>query len=201
MRRQTIRTRSRLQEDFDPSRQRSGAEVSGREEDQVWIFGEGAFQLCPEHLRARVFISCGQQRGTDEVQVARRIANKLTSMGFDPYIAVEEQTLRGVKENIFRRLSESEYLVFVDFKRDIPPHGFMRLDAFSVAHNIPNIVQLGINVFNVDFTGYVEPYTLRGSGAYELTYVVFSQNFSPARSRFMLRIGNRLEDIEFSLMN
>ena len=39
-------------------------------------------------------------------------------MGFDPYIAVTEHTLKGVKENIFRRLNESEYLIFVDFKRD-----------------------------------------------------------------------------------
>ena len=39
-------------------------------------------------------------------------------MGFDPYIAVTEQSLKGVKENIFTRLSESEYLIFVDFKRD-----------------------------------------------------------------------------------
>jgi hypothetical protein len=69
-------------------------------------------------IRARVFISCGQQRNSDEIRIAQEIADRLTDMGFDPYIAVAEQTLKGVKENIFRRLAESEYLIFVDFKRD-----------------------------------------------------------------------------------
>ncbi|MCK4361977.1 MAG: hypothetical protein KAW13_01695 [Dehalococcoidia bacterium] len=69
-------------------------------------------------VRARVFISCGQQKETDEVKIAHDIAAKLDQVGFDPYIAVAEQTLRGVKENIFQRLSESEYIVFVDFKRE-----------------------------------------------------------------------------------
>jgi hypothetical protein len=39
-------------------------------------------------------------------------------MGFDPYIAVAEQTLKGVKENIFTKLRSSEYFLFIDFKRE-----------------------------------------------------------------------------------
>jgi hypothetical protein len=39
-------------------------------------------------------------------------------LGFSPYIAVEEQTLRGLQENIFAQLRSSEYLIFVDFKRE-----------------------------------------------------------------------------------
>lgn len=69
-------------------------------------------------VRARVFISCGQSKHTDEVKVAHEIAERLTRMGFEPYIAVEEQTLRGVKENLFGQLEKSEYLVFVDFRRE-----------------------------------------------------------------------------------
>jgi len=69
------------------------------------------------NTRARVFISCGQQKDTNEIEVVREIAEKLEKMGFEPYIAVEEQTLKGVKENLFRRLSESEYFIFIDFKR------------------------------------------------------------------------------------
>lgn len=69
-------------------------------------------------LRARVFISCGQAKGTDEVEIAREITENLKEQGYDPYIALEEQTLRGVKENIFQRLKESEYLIFIDFKRE-----------------------------------------------------------------------------------
>ena len=71
-----------------------------------------------KNRKARVFISCGQQKGTDEVEVAHKVAEKLEEMDFEPYIAVEEQTLKGMKENIFRRLSESEYFIFIDFKRE-----------------------------------------------------------------------------------
>src|SRR5438552_11625918 len=69
-------------------------------------------------LRARVFISCGQSKHSDEVETAQKIARRLQELGFDPYIAVEEQTLRGLKENIFSQLEKSEYFVFVDFKRE-----------------------------------------------------------------------------------
>jgi hypothetical protein len=69
-------------------------------------------------LRSRVFISCGQSKSSDEVAIAAQIKDKLYELGFDPYVAVQEQSLRGLKENIFEQLSKSEYLVFVDFKRE-----------------------------------------------------------------------------------
>jgi hypothetical protein len=71
-----------------------------------------------ERPRARVFISCGQSRHSDEVATASDLAARLRELGFDPYIAVQEQTLRGIKENIFEQLSKSEYFIFVDFKRE-----------------------------------------------------------------------------------
>jgi len=71
-----------------------------------------------EQPNAKVFISCGQSLGSDEVDIAHRIAERLSQLGYDPYIAVEEQTLRGVKENIFSQLERSEYFVFIDFKRE-----------------------------------------------------------------------------------
>lgn len=71
-----------------------------------------------EKLKAKVFISCGQARDTEEVKIAHEIKNRLIELGYDPYIAVEEQTLRGVKENIFSQLDTSEYFIFIDFKRE-----------------------------------------------------------------------------------
>jgi hypothetical protein len=68
--------------------------------------------------RARVFISCGQSKGTAEEQTASAVAHTLQELGFDPYIGVQEQTLRGLKENIFGQLTKSEYFVFIDFKRE-----------------------------------------------------------------------------------
>jgi hypothetical protein len=69
-------------------------------------------------LRARVFISCGQNKDSDEPKLAEEIRTKLTSLGFDPYVAVAEQSLRGLIENLFEQLSQSEYFLFVDFKRE-----------------------------------------------------------------------------------
>lgn len=74
--------------------------------------------LSNEQPRAKVFISCGQKRGSNEVEVAHRIVERISKLGYDPYIAVEEQTLRGVNENIFGQLETSEYFIFIDFKRE-----------------------------------------------------------------------------------
>lgn len=71
-----------------------------------------------EELRARVFVSCGQSRGSEEGDVANCVAARLSTLGFDPYVAAEQQTLRGLKENIFAHLERSEYFVFIDFKRE-----------------------------------------------------------------------------------
>ena len=67
---------------------------------------------------ARVFISCGQRDDTQERNVAEGTARRLEELGFAPYVAVQEQSLRGIKENIFEQLSSSEYFIFIDFKRE-----------------------------------------------------------------------------------
>ncbi len=69
-------------------------------------------------VKAKVFVSCGQAVGSGEVDVARCVAANLVGLGFDPYVAVEEQTLRGLKEDVFAQLADSEYFVFIDFKRE-----------------------------------------------------------------------------------
>ncbi|PYT55262.1 MAG: hypothetical protein DMG43_03795 [Acidobacteria bacterium] len=75
-----------------------------------------------EELRARVFISCGQNKSSEEPLLAAGIKDKLTALGFDPYVAVGEQSLRGLKENLFEQLNKSEYFVFIDFKRERLDH-------------------------------------------------------------------------------
>lgn len=57
--------------------------------------------MSEESIKARVFLSCGQQKGRDEIEIARAISKKIDKMGFGTYIAVEEQTLEGVIDNIF----------------------------------------------------------------------------------------------------
>ncbi len=70
-----------------------------------------------EEPRAKVFISCGQ-RSDEEKAIAREIEEALRCEGYDPYVAVEKQTLRDLRHNIFKELEDSEYIVFVDFKRE-----------------------------------------------------------------------------------
>jgi|SRR6516164_3054992 hypothetical protein len=67
---------------------------------------------------AQIFISCGQSKNSDELSTAKEIAIRLDKLGYRPYVAVQEQVLLGVAENIFEQLGKSEYFVFVDFKRE-----------------------------------------------------------------------------------
>jgi len=71
-----------------------------------------------ENLKARVFISCGQQKGTEEEKIAEEIKERLEDLGFKPYVAITDQTTKGFKENIFQNLNKSEYFIFIDFKRE-----------------------------------------------------------------------------------
>ncbi|MCJ7663560.1 MAG: hypothetical protein MUO24_04900 [Desulfobacterales bacterium] len=75
-------------------------------------------------IKAKVFISCGQRKKSegakvDEVEIAHEVASVLESMGYgEPYIAVYDRSLRGLKENIFSHLETSEYFLFIDLCRE-----------------------------------------------------------------------------------
>jgi hypothetical protein len=69
-------------------------------------------------MKSTIFLSCGQKKATDEPAIAQEIKTRLEKLGFDVYIAVEQTTLKGVKESIFPNLERAEYFLFVDFKRE-----------------------------------------------------------------------------------
>jgi hypothetical protein len=69
-------------------------------------------------MKAKIFLSCGQSKGTDEPEIAEKIAARIRQLGFDCYIAVTDQSLIGLRESIFSQIETSEYFVFVDFKRE-----------------------------------------------------------------------------------
>jgi len=69
-------------------------------------------------MKAKVFLSCGQNNSSDEPAVAQKIAQSICALGFDCYMAVAAQSLRGLRENIFAQLESADYLVFIDFKRE-----------------------------------------------------------------------------------
>jgi hypothetical protein len=67
--------------------------------------------------RSRVFISCGQ--GSEgERTAASRIELELKDLGFEPYLAIQVQSARSLRENIFDKLRDTEYFLFLDFRRE-----------------------------------------------------------------------------------
>ncbi len=66
--------------------------------------------------QAKVFISCGQRR--EEIVTVEKVRQVVSGLGFDAYVAVWDNSLKGLKENIFRQLEDSEYFLFIDFKRE-----------------------------------------------------------------------------------
>lgn len=69
-------------------------------------------------LQAKIFLSCGQNRASGEVGIAREIGRMLEALGYEVYIAIDRQSILGLRENILRNLEDSEYFLFVDFKRE-----------------------------------------------------------------------------------
>lgn len=67
-------------------------------------------------LKARIFISCGQQ--PEELSIAEIIQDRLIEIGFEVYVAKKDHVLACLTSNIFNKLENSEYFLFIDFKRE-----------------------------------------------------------------------------------
>jgi hypothetical protein len=80
--------------------------------------------------KARVFISSGQIEGPER-DIANQVRDELERIGFEPYLAVNEQSLGAINDNIFRRLVDAEYFIFIDFKREKLEDGSYRGSLFS----------------------------------------------------------------------
>lgn len=68
-------------------------------------------------IRAKIFLSCGQ-RTEYERKTANDLAKELNDLGFDTYIAIKQQSLSSLRENIYKQLETSDYYLFIDFKRE-----------------------------------------------------------------------------------
>jgi len=82
----------------------------------------------------------------------------------------------------------------------IPPKSSRYLDAFHINNSNPTIANLGLNPFITDWQGYVQDYQIVGSGDYEVDYVVFSEDFSPARAKFLLHLDKQIQDSTIELI-
>ncbi len=79
-------------------------------------------------IRAKLFISCGQATRSER-ELSEDIRERMDRLGFDPYVAIKVQDLRGLREGIFEQLRDMDYFLFVDFCREriIPHRGNPRL--------------------------------------------------------------------------
>lgn len=66
---------------------------------------------------ARVFISCGQ-RGKTEKKIGMKVEDYFKGRGFETYLAERVHSSEALTENIFKFLKQSEYFVFIDFRRE-----------------------------------------------------------------------------------
>ena len=68
-------------------------------------------------MPGKVFISCGQSSEIER-EVAARIQQWFEDNGFEPYVAINVQTIQDVNSGIISELKASDYYVFIDFPRD-----------------------------------------------------------------------------------
>lgn len=66
---------------------------------------------------ARVFISCGQKTKR-EIKIGKSVEDYFKSNEFETYLAEKVHSSDALTENIFKFLRQSEYFVFIDFKRE-----------------------------------------------------------------------------------
>jgi len=69
-------------------------------------------------MKAEIFLSCGQNPKYGEPEIAEEIKKKIESLGFDCFVAKEEQSLECLRDVVFKHLEEADYFVFIDFKRE-----------------------------------------------------------------------------------
>jgi hypothetical protein len=69
-------------------------------------------------IKPRIFISCGQR--PEELKIVEQIKNHSgINKHFEPFIAGIQSSLAGIVSTVFERLyRQTEYFVFIDFKRD-----------------------------------------------------------------------------------
>jgi hypothetical protein len=69
------------------------------------------------HVKGKVFVSCGQH-GRAERRVARGISELLIARGFNVYLAIDVQTILEINTGIIEELKDSDFYLFVNFRRE-----------------------------------------------------------------------------------
>lgn len=69
-------------------------------------------------MPAKVFISCGQS-SLEERKVAQQLGDWFKSKGYNPYVAIEVQSILDLNSGIIGELKTSDYYLFINFQREI----------------------------------------------------------------------------------
>lgn len=103
---------------------------------------------------ARVLISCGQLNDR-EIKIGKAVEEYFKTRNFETYFAEKVHSSDALTENIFKFLQNSEYFVFIDFKRDKLKENLCRGSLFVNQ-------EIGIATFlNLEGIGFVEKGTKR----------------------------------------
>ena len=70
-------------------------------------------------------------------------------------------------------------------------------DAFFINKNKPELVHIGFNRAIIDTTIYDQIMILNNPGNYKISYIVFSENFAPAKVDFNLHLDKNIDNIRF----
>jgi hypothetical protein len=68
-------------------------------------------------MPGRIFISCGQATSAER-RVAGEVSNWLKTKGFQPYVAIQTQSILDVNSGIISNLKIADYYIFIDFRRE-----------------------------------------------------------------------------------
>lgn len=68
-------------------------------------------------MAAKVFISCGQRPGR-ESEVSTHLKTFFETKGYEPYVAIQVQTILDLNSGIIGALKQCDYYVFVNFARE-----------------------------------------------------------------------------------
>ena len=86
-------------------------------------------------------------------------------------------------------LSELKWKGLIAHQVNIPPKKSRKLDAFHIYMDNTCEIVLGVNPYFFDSTAIPEQYTLKGNGVYEVTYMIYSDEFLPVKKKLTLTIN------------
>lgn len=68
-------------------------------------------------MPGKIFISCGQAN-EKEIKVAKQLAEWLKSENFNPYVAINTQSIQDLNFAIISNLKSADYYIFIDYARE-----------------------------------------------------------------------------------